>query len=296
MAIKSSVESSTKYVVITPVRNEALYLEESIASVVQQTIRPVEWIIVDDGSTDETGAILDRQASQHNWIRVVHRTNRGFRHSGTGVMEAFYDGYGALKTQDWGNLVKLDADLILRPDYFERCFDQFSQDPQLGIGGGIVCDRGNAPLKFEQGPSFHVRGAVKMYRRACWDAIGGLIISPGWDTVDELKANYLGWKTRSFTDLKVLHCRPTGAVDGTWKNAVKNGQANYVTGYHPLFMFLKCLRRALNKPYVIEAVGLFYGFLSGYIRRIPRVDDSSLIRYIRRQQLRYLLHLKSIWN
>ena len=135
-----------------------------------------------------------------------------------------------------------------------------------------------------------------MYRHACWDAIDGLLTSPGWDTVDELKANCVGRHTRSFIELRVLHCRPTGAVDGTWKNAVKNGQANYVTGYHPLFMVLKCLRRALNKPYVVGALGLFYGFVSGYIRRAPRVADPALIKYIRRQQLRRLFLLESIWQ
>lgn len=288
--------SETRYVIVTPVRNEDAYLEEHLASVVRQTIRPTEWIIVDDGSTDATGAIVDRWASQHAWIKALHRGDRGFRYAGTGVMEAFYDGYHALSTRDWTYLVKLDGDLILSPDYFERCLEEFAKDAQLGIGGGIVCDREDAPLKFEQGPSFHVRGAVKMYRRACWVAIGGLITSSGWDTVDELKANYLGWHTRSFTDLRVLHCRPTGAVDGRWKDAIKNGRANYVTGYHPVFMLLKCLRRALNKPYVVGALGLFYGFVSGYIRRLPQVEDPALIKYIRRQQLRRLFLLKSIWQ
>lgn len=288
--------SEARYVIVTPVRNEDTYLEKHLASVVRQTIRPTEWIIVDDGSTDMTGAIVDRWASQHAWIKSLHRGDRGFRQAGTGVIEAFNDGYHALETHDWNFLVKLDGDLILSPDYFERCAEEFAKDARLGIGGGIVSDREDASLKFEQGPSFHVRGAVKMYRRACWDAIGGLITSPGWDTVDELKANYLGWHTRSFTDLRVLHCRRTGAVDGRWKDAIKNGRANYVTGYHPVFMFLKCLRRALNKPYVVEALGLFYGFVSGYIRRIPQVEDPALIKYIRRQQLRRLFLLKSIWN
>lgn len=293
---QQSCTSQIRYAIVTPARNEAAFLEEHLASVVSQTVRPAEWVIVDDGSTDATGAIVDRWAAQHAWIKSLHRGDRGFRQAGAGVIEAFYDGYHALRTHDWEYLVKLDGDLILNPDYFERCLEEFVKDAQLGIGGGIVYDGQNAPGKFEQGPSFHVRGAVKMYRRACWDAIGGLITSPGWDTVDELKANYLGWNTRSFAALKVLHLRPTGAVDGTWKNAVKNGRANYVTGYHPLFMLLKCLRRALSKPYVVGGLGLSYGFVSGCIRRIPRVNDPSLIRYIRRQQLRYLLHLKSIWN
>ena len=106
--------------------------------------------------------------------------------------------------------------------------------------------RADAKLKSKQSPSFHVKGAVKMCRHACWDAIGESLISPGWNRVDELKANSVGRYTRFFAELRVLHCRPTGAVDGIWKNAVKNDQANYVTGYYPLFMVLKCLRRDLN--------------------------------------------------
>jgi glycosyltransferase involved in cell wall biosynthesis len=285
-----------RYVVITPVRNEAAHLEENIASVMRQTVRPAEWVLVDDGSTDATGTIVDLRAARHAWITALHRRDRGFRQAGTGVIEAFYDGYRALRTHDWEYLVKLDGDLTLGPDYFERCFEEFGIDPQLGIGGGIVYHIEDDKLKIEKNPCFHVRGATKIYRRACWDALGGLITSPGWDTLDEVKANFLGWKTRSFPELRVLHRRPTGAADGTWRNAVKNGLANYVSAYHPLFMLLKCLKRAVKKPYVVESLGLCYGFVSGYIRRAPRVADPALIQYIRKQQLRRLLLLESIWK
>jgi glycosyltransferase involved in cell wall biosynthesis len=291
-----SPEREIRYVVITPVRNEAAHLEENIASVVRQTVRPAEWVLVDDGSTDATGTIVDLWAARHSWIKALHRRDRGFRQAGTGVIEAFYDGYRALRTHDWEYLVKLDGDLTLGPDYFQRCFDEFGKDPQLGIGGGIVYHIEDDKLKIEKNPRFHVRGATKIYRRACWDALGGLVPSPGWDTVDELKAHFLGWKTRGFPELRVLHRRPTGAADGTWRNAVKNGLANYVAAYHPLFMLLKCLKRAVKKPYVVESLGLLYGFVSGYIRRAPRVADPALIQYIRKQQLRRLLLLESMWE
>ena len=292
---RPSTDSEVRFVVITPVRTEAAHLEENIGSVVRQTVRPTEWVLIDDGSTDATGKIVDLCAARHSWIKALHRRDRGFRQAGTGVIEAFYDGYRALRTHDWEYLVKLDGDLTLGPDYFQRCFEEFGKDPRLGIGGGLVYHIEDDQVKIENNPRFHVRGATKIYSRACWDALGGLVTSPGWDTLDELKAHFQGWKTRSFPQLKVLHHRPTGAAEGQWRNAVKNGLANYVSAYHPLFMLLKCLRRALRKPYV-ESPGLFYGFVSGYIRRVPRVEDPALIRYIRKQQLRRLLLLESMWE
>lgn len=285
-----------RYVIITPARNEAENLQNNIASVTSQTIRPAEWILVDDGSTDATKAIADRCASGHTWVRVVQRRDRGFRHAGTGVIEAFYDGYRELKTQDWEYLVKLDADLVFSDDYFEKCFEQFKSDPQLGIGGGTLYHVINDHIVMENHQSFHVRGATKIYRRACWEALGGLLTSPGWDTVDELKAHFLGWQTRSFPDTKVRHQRPTGAVDGTWRNAVKHGLANYVAGYHPLFVLVKCLKRALHQPYLVESAGILFGFLGGYARRFPRPDDPAFMRYVRAQQLRRLIFLDSIWK
>lgn len=151
-------------------------------------------------------------------------------------------------------------------------------------------------LKLEETPKFHVRGATKIYRRECWDSLGGLLRSPGWDTVDELKANMLGWTTRSFLDLRLSHYRFTGAADGAWKNCLKDGRANYITGYHPVFMLLKCVKRLTIKPYATGSVGLMCGYLSGYLRRIPRVNDRTLIRYTRIQQMKRLLLQESIWK
>ena len=291
----SSVDQ-IRFVIITPVRNEAAYLEETISSVLSQSVRPAEWVLVNDGSTDGTGAIIDRWGGQHALIRPLHRRDRGFRQQGTGVMEAFYDGYQALSTYDWEYVVKLDGDLILAPDYFEKCFEEFVKDPQLGIGGGMLYQVEEDQVKPEVHQIFHVRGATKIYRRACWEALGGLMKSPGWDTVDELKAHFLGWKTRTFPDVRVQHRRPTGAIDGAWRNAVKHGVGNYVAAYHPLFVIFKCLKRVPNKPYGIDSLGICYGFFSSYAKQLPRIQDPACIRYIRRQQLRRLLFLKSIWK
>jgi len=287
---------NVKYVVISPVRDEEEFIEGTIRSVLHQTFRPTEWIIVDDGSTDHTAGIVDGFAREYVWIRALHRTNRGFRKSGGGVVEAFNEGLEALGCNDWDFIVKLDGDLLFAPDYFERCFEHFYEDPRLGIGGGTIFHILDGKEVVEEVPQFHVRGATKIYKRECWKAIGGLWIAPGWDTIDEVKANMLGWTSRSFSDLRVHHQRLTGTAESRWKDLVKNGRARYVSGYHPLFMATSCILRLLHKPYFIGSVALLHGYISGYLKDIPRVDDPLLIKYLRDQQVRRLLGKETIWR
>lgn len=287
-----------RYVVITPVRNEERFFPRTIESLVSQTICPAAWVVVDDGSTDQTGEIADAAASRHGWIHVVHRPDRGFREPGTGVVQAFYDGLASTEIESAAYVVKLDGDLVFAPNYFECCLEHFDQDPHLGIGGGLICGGEEGALAVDSAgdPSFHVRGAVKIYRRACWNEIGGLIKAPGWDTVDELKANMLGWSTRTFNELKVHQLKATGSADGTWRNWVKNGRANYITGYHPFFMLCKCAKRFAEKPLALEALGLLAGFAGGYFERAPRLNDRELVQFLRRQQFRKLTFRRSLWT
>ena len=289
-------KTSVSYVVITPVRDEGAHIEKTIKSMAAQTMLPTEWLIVNDGSTDDTGKIIDHYAREKGWIKAIHRKNRGYRKSGGGVVEAFNDGLSMVSASKWDFLVKFDGDLSFEPDYFEKCFERFSADPALGIGGGVVYHDIGGALVLEQTPRFHVRGATKIYRKACWEALGGLIQAPGWDTLDEVKANMLGWTTHSFTDLKLIHHKYTGSADGTWGGWVKNGRANYISGYHPFFMILKCARRVLKSPVLIGATGLFYGFASGYLKGIPQVQDKKLISYLRKQQMNKILMKESIWK
>src|SRR5579864_7924243 len=240
-----------QYVLISPVRNEAQHLESTIQSVVQQTVRPIRWLIVNDGSSDETPAIIERYASRYPWIVPVHRSDvdrgvaadvqeskgsRGKRAREAKEIEAFYAGYAELAAPGWEYLVKLDGDVSFDADYFRQCFAEFDQDSKLGIGGGTICHLVNGQLEAESTPKFHVRGATKIYRRACWEEIGGALQGAGWDTLDEVKANMLGWNTRSFSHLKVVHHRATGSANGAWQNAVKNGVWSYTAGYHPMYM------------------------------------------------------------
>jgi biofilm PGA synthesis N-glycosyltransferase PgaC len=289
-------ETMSRYVIVTPIRDEEKFIEATIASVQAQTVPPAEWVIVNDGSTDRTGEIIDRYASQYPWIRVVHRENRGFRKSGGGVVEAFYDGFKALRCRDWDFIVKLDGDLSLQPTYFAKCFAHFESDPKLGIGGGDIYHELGGVQKVEANPKFHVRGATKIYKRACWEAIGGLWRAPGWDTIDEVKANMLGWKTYSFGELKIAHHRLTGTAEGLLRDRIKHGVACYVSGYSPLFVVASCVSRLVKKPYVAGSAAIAYGFLKGYCVRMPRVNDKQLIKYLRTQQLRRLCGLNTIWK
>jgi glycosyltransferase involved in cell wall biosynthesis len=289
--------NKSDYVVVTPVRDEIDHIIRTIDSMRVQTVLPCQWVIVDDGSTDGTAEFLDRLEGV-SWITVVHRRNRGHRASGGGVIEAFEEGYAALRSADWQFLVKLDGDLSFDSQYFARCLQEFENDLQLGIGGGTVYARAAASLQIDSrgDPAFHVRGASKIYRRACWDRIRPLAKTAGWDTIDEVKANFFGWKTRTFEHLMVVQHKPTGSADGQWRNWFKNGFANYMTGYHPLFMLAKCVRRLVRPPVLFASTALFVGFCSGYLRRVAPAIDADAIRFLRREQLRRMLGRRSIYG
>ncbi|WP_263357917.1 glycosyltransferase [Acidicapsa ligni] len=304
---------SVRYVIISPVRNEAEFLDETIRCVVEQTIRPEQYILVDDGSSDSTLEIIQRWAAKYPWILPIHRSDssritspasaesenhheRGKRAREAKEILAFYHGYEQLKVTNWDFLVKLDGDLGFDNDYFEKCFGEFERDPKMGVGGGVICHLQDNQTVVERNPQFHVRGATKIYRQACWEAIGGVTRGAGWDTLDETKANMLGWSSRSFPDLQVIHYRFTGAANGKWQNAVKKGEWNYISGYHPLFMAVKCVKHVFKRPHGKGAAGLFYGYMLAFSKRTARIDDPDLIRYIQGQQLRRLFFRPTIWR
>jgi glycosyltransferase involved in cell wall biosynthesis len=285
-----------KYVVITPVRDEEAYLRLTIESMIGQTIRPAEYVVVNDGSKDKTGQIIDEYACKYSWIRAVHRKDRGFRKVGGGIIEAFNSGLEMVACKDWDFLSKMDGDLSFDPDYFEKCFEYFRKNPRLGVGGGYLYHTANGKRELEVNPLFHVRGGVKIYRRACWEAIGGLWVGPGSDTLDDVKANMLGWTSRSFPELLIHHHRVTGSAYGLWGAAVKDGRADYVSGYHPLFVLGKSLARLPRKPYILGSLGLLWGHIKCRLNGMRRVNDPQLVKYLRQQQMARLLGRETIWK
>jgi poly-beta-1,6-N-acetyl-D-glucosamine synthase len=296
MPLATGGTSATRYAIVTPVRDEEEHIERTLEAMIAQTLLPVRWVVVNDGSSDHTGTIAEAYAERHSWIHVVHRPDRGRRQNGSGVIEAFNEGYRHLDGVEWDYIVKLDGDLSFASDYFERCFVEFAQDVSLGIGGGTLYDVLPDGPKHQPHPTFHVRGATKIYRRACWEQLGGLWSGPGWDTIDEVKANMLGWTTRTFRGIPVSHHRVTGAAEGGWRDNFKNGRGSYAAGYHPLFVFARCANRLFHRPYALGAAAMLYGFLSGYWRHTARQKDAELIRYARKQQLNRLLRRPTIWR
>ena len=284
-----------KYCIITPVRDEEGFIGKTFESVLAQTILPCEWIIVDDGSIDRTPHIIDEYARQYSWITALHRKNNGFRSTGGGIA-GFLFGLENLRTPDWQFLVNLDGDLSFAPDYFERCFHHFNANPRLGIAGGMIYNKIGNQLHPEKVATFHVRGATKVYRRECWDSLGGMWNGLGWDTIDEVKANIRGWETRSLPDLPLVHYRATGTANGRWWGFIKNGQADYIVGYHPVFFGAKFIRHCFKAPVLVRALGLACGWISAYWKHLTRIEDPEFVAYVRRQQLRRLFGQSSIWK
>lgn len=284
------------YVVVTPARNEAEYIGRTVSSMLKQTVLPQRWVVVDDGSTDDTAAIVAEATGDVDWVELVRRADRGHRSAGTGVMAAFNEGRAQLGALDWEFLVKLDGDLEFGEDYFERCLAEFAADPTLGITGGTVYDVYPDRISHDPHPQFHVRGATKMYRRDCWNDIDGLIVAPGWDTLDEVKANQLGWTTRTLPEPPIYQLRPTGEASGTWSNWSKNGAAAYKSGYHPAFVVARAGRRLIKPPSIVAPTALVWGYAKAWVTKIDRVDDPELLRYVKQQQWNRLLGRDSMWR
>ena len=286
--MRSASDTDNTYVVITPVRNEAAFIECTIASMTSQTVPPVQWIIVDDGSTDNTADIVRAQTAEYPWIRLVQRADRGFRQRGRGVIEAFNEGCAALAVADYQFIVKLDGDLSFAPDYFERLLARFAARPSLGISGGTCYVQEGNMWRPEETDVTHVRGATKMYRRACLEAIGGLVAHLGWDGADEWQARARGWEVQSFLDIPLHHHRTTGTAKGPVRGRIEQGRAAFYMGYHPLFMLARGVRRMADRPFVLGGIALLWGYVGDWLCRRERVDDPMAIRFLRQSQLRRL--------
>lgn len=287
-----------KYLVITPVRDEEAYIAHTIESMIAQTMRPHRWVIVDDGSTDRTCEIISDACRKNPWISILKRRNRGYRRPGGGVIMAFYAGYGSVASDAWDFIVKLDGDLIFERYYFEKCFEKFARENRLGIGGGTVyaIKNGKEVIDSNGDPPFHVRGATKIYKKECWNAISPLLMAPGWDTVDEVKANMFGWTTRTFKDVCLTQLKATGSAEGGLQDCYKNGVGSCIAGYHPFFMLARCVRRMPRKPYLCGSVALWCGFCAGYVKGVHKLRQLDVIHYLRRQQLRRLFLKHSIYG
>ncbi len=283
-----------RYAIVTPVKNEEAFIEKTILSVVSQKTLPAVWIVVNDGSTDRTKEILDGYAARFPWIELVHLGTRRHREAGgEGVVGI---GLKRLTLTDYDCVVRMDADMAFDDSYFDLLFKRFRENPKLGIASGVCVVRDGRRLVEETHPEFHTRGALKTYRVACLSEIGGLEPCLGWDTIDEIRAQMLGWETRSFRELRVEHLRKTQTAMGAKRGFVNLGVASYYCGYHPLYLLLRSIRACARPPYVVGGLSMLRGYLGGYWRGAPQVADRALIGFVRRHQLRRLLGLSTVWR
>jgi len=230
------------YIIITPAFNEENNIRRTIESILKQTVLPLEWIIVNDGSTDSTSQIILNYSTRFSWIRLLEfsQSNVAF---GEHVFENFYRGFGNIKGKDWKFIMKLDADLeIDRPDFIEYQLGMFKKFPELGISSGITYSIIGGQKVLTQGrPNWRTGGAMKFYRRECFEQIGGLKPIFGWDGLDEYQAMFYNWKTRTFFDLHVNHLGKIRALsrEKTILLAKAKGKSLYQRGYPIEFVITK---------------------------------------------------------
>ncbi len=277
--------------IIMPAYNEELMLPRALDSIAAQSMLPQRLLVVNDGSTDGTAEVVEAYARHYPWIGLVNNTRKEARAAGAKVVRAFNMGYQALLVHDYDFLVKLDADLELPTDYFERIAGFFAADPRLGIAGGTIVIERNGEWVYEHfSDEDHVKGAYKSYRRACFEAIGGLKPSIGWDTADELLARYHGWSIKVDTSLKVRHYRELGAETGSVKIRVKVGQGMYRLRYGFWITLISAVKAGyLNKPYILTGIGVLWGWLKSCLNRDAFMVTEDEGRFIRRFRLQRMM-------
>lgn len=277
-----------RYVLVSACRNEADYIDGLVECIAAQTVPPASWVIVDDGSTDDTYAIARRATAQLPYADVV-KMQGGRPRSFTSQVFAAQHGCELLREVDYEYVGFLDADIRFDRDYYERMLEQLSRDPQLGICGGALWDREGDRLTYVRAGSedYHVPGGIQLYRRQCYEQIGGFIPiqGGGQDTIANFTALMRGWKVRTFADTRVMHLRPAGvATSRALKRALVEGRKHYLLGYHPLFYLLHCIRRSLRRPAAL--IGQLAGFAVATMKRDERPVSNDFVAFVRRHQFR----------
>lgn len=274
------------YVLFTAARNEEAYIEKTIQSVIGQTLLPVKWVIVSDGSTDRTDEIVKRYADSHSFISLLRRSADQERNYGSKV-RALNVAYEQLTSLEYDFLGNLDADVSFAPTYYEEALSKFDINEHLGVVGGMRFDLWNGRFQKLRPARNSAGGPTQLFRRQCYEEIGGYmpLRFGGEDTVAETMARMHGWEVETFPDLEVFHYRFTGTAGGNRVRAkFKAGILAHAMGYHPLFEVARCVFRLFDQPPLIGSLALLAGFcwasLKGYKRQVP----DSFVRYLRAEQ------------
>jgi poly-beta-1,6-N-acetyl-D-glucosamine synthase len=288
--------SPLRYVLITPARNEGRFIENTIRSVAGQTVLPTRWVIVNDGSVDDTAIIAARYAAQYDWISFVDLPPRATRNFAAKVY-AFRAGQEKLAGIDYDVIGNLDADVTLDPDHFAFLMSRFQQDPDLGVAGTVFREEDgyNSETDSFEGQNY-VSGQCQIFRRECFEAIGGYVPSKagGIDWIAVTTARMMGWKTRSYREKSFFHHRPLGTAEhGRIRKSFAYGKKDFYLGGHPLWEVLRCAYQLHKRPYLIGGVALFAGYFSAALHSERRVVSQDLLRFHRREQM---MKLKSIFS
>ena len=282
------IMSQPRYILLTAAKNEEDYIAYAIESVLRQTIPPIAWFIMDDGSSDETAQIVERFAAKHPFIRLNAAGAREGRNFGSQykAIRAAYELAGDLEFDYVG---VQDADIALeRSDYYETILGEIARTPRVGIAGGLVCELKNGQWEYRPGNSDDsVAGGIQMFRRKCFDEIGGYqpLFFGGSDSLAQLDARIQGWEIRTRPDQKVLHYRPTSTAGGKWRGLFRAGLEDASFGNHPIFELFKCGRRLTNRPLVVGSLARLGGYLWWKLTRRPSAIPAEKVAFLRKEQM-----------
>lgn len=284
---------------VTPARNEEAFIEATIRSVVAQTVRPVRWVIVSDGSTDGTDAIVRRYAAENPWIELLRMPERRDRQFGAKA-NCFNAGYARLEGNSFEIIGNLDADITFGPDYLQFLLERFAADPRLGVAGTPFVEDESRPNEHTYAHGHanlqHVSGACQLFRRDCFREVGGYVPVKGGaiDWIAVTTARMKGWQTRTFTDRVCFHHRKLGTGNNSplmvWFHY---GRKAYYTGSHPLWAVMRGFFQMRNRPWVVGGLMFHCGFFCGALQRMPRPVSAELMAFHRREQM---ARLNRIWG
>jgi len=279
-----------RYVLITPARNEEAYIEKTLGSVVSQTVMPEQWVIVDDGSTDSTALLVKNYLRDYPWIELVQRTQRAER-SFSRKVDAFNAGLQRLSSREFDVIGNLDADLSFDPEYLEFLMNKFAEDPKLGVAGTPFVENGYDSARDSFEGENHVAGGCQLFRRQCFEEIGGYIGNPagGIDWIAVTTARMKGWKTCSFPEKRFHHYRSLGTAErGIVASLFSYGEKDYYLGGSPVWELFRVCYRSAKRPFIIGGLALLAGYCWAALRRTKRPISPELMRFHRREQMNKL--------
>src|SRR5277367_6379489 len=287
----SSETNKLAYVLITPCRKEARLIEETLKSVVAQTIPPLKWVIVNDGSTDTTADIVAKYVEQYSWIELINRPARKERNF-AGKVHAFNEGLQRVQDLKFDLVANLDADISFGPDHFEFLLSKFMENPALGVAGTAYTQDGgwdSTRDSFEGETSVH--GGLQFFRYQCFLDIGGYCANRlgGIDWIAVTTARMKGWETRNYPDRRYHHSRIMGTAEKSPLGAAFDyGKKDYFLGGSPLWELCRVAFRMTKKPFVLGGVALLLGYCTAAVRRLERPVSRDLVRFHRREQMKKL--------